>query len=85
MARLKAADVEEIRIVDRQLEDGRFESTAYIKARGEWYKDTRYPAGEDRDGKYDRAAIISEFIAFQDIYDKCEDPGGEPPNPRHRR
>jgi hypothetical protein len=74
MPRIKRSEVTEIRIVDRKLPDGRFESTAYIRARGHWYRDTRYP--ETHDGRYDRKAIIDEFIAFQDTYAPCDEPRG---------
>lgn len=72
--RFKRSEVTDIRIVDRKLPSGQFQSTVHIKARGYWFRDIRYP--EEQSGHYDRKAIIDEFIAFQDHYRLCEEPGG---------
>lgn len=76
MPEFKRSDVEEIRLIDRHLEDGTFESTCYIKARGQWFKETRHPIVEHQPGEYRREDIISEFLNFQFSYTPCGEPGG---------
>jgi hypothetical protein len=69
--RLKHSEVEEIRIVDRCLGGNTFQSACYIRARGVWFRDVRFPA---EIGDYDRESIIKEFIAFQSLYERLDGP-----------
>ncbi len=68
MQRIDRREIEEIRIIDRRLEDGSFQSTCCIKVRGSWFSDTRSPACLGAD--YTRDEIIEEFLTFREFFDR---------------
>jgi hypothetical protein len=76
MRPIKRSEVEQLRLFDRILENGRFESRCYVKARGMWFKDTRFQASDARAKAYNREAIIKDFLASQPIYQRCDEPCG---------
>ena len=73
MRKIKRREVQEIRVIDRKLPNGNVQSDCYVKARGMWFRDTRFP--DSMGGDYTEKSLIDDFIFLQEFFERVDDPG----------